>query len=56
MIDTGWQPRLEILKRDAEHSIIAPLKTHGWIVEIIEEVKNGDTTVQDDLKTAFWTR
>ncbi|MBW8003306.1 MAG: hypothetical protein FVQ80_15045 [Planctomycetes bacterium] len=33
-MSSGWESRLEILKRDAERKIISPLKTHGWSTKV----------------------
>ena len=38
-MSTGWEARLDILKRDAEHDILGPLRTHGWQGSIDREVE-----------------
>jgi hypothetical protein len=41
-MDTGWQLRLDILKRDAERKILEPLRRHGWTVAIERDVMRGE--------------
>lgn len=41
-MSTGWEVRLEILRRDAEHDILGPLRTHGWQGSIDCEVERGE--------------
>ncbi|MBS7532282.1 hypothetical protein KHC28_01265, partial [Ancylobacter sonchi] len=44
-MDDGWQLRLDILKRDAEQKILAPLRMHGWKAAVDREVKPGEYIV-----------
>ena len=39
-IDTGQQARMEILRRDAERTIIEPLRIHKWNAEIEREAND----------------
>lgn len=41
-MDTGWGARLEILKRDAETYLLAPLRSHGWRATIERAVQPGE--------------
>ncbi len=41
-MSTGWESRLQILRRRAEDDILAPLRTHGWTAEIEQEVERGE--------------
>ena len=41
-MDTGWQARLEILRRNGDNKILSKLKTHGWTASITSEVSKGD--------------
>ena len=41
-MSTGWEARLDILKRDAEHDVLGPLRTHGWQASIDREVERGE--------------
>lgn len=41
-VDTGRRQRLEILRRDAEHKILALLRTHAWTASIEREVEAGE--------------
>jgi len=43
-LDTGRQQRLNILERDAERKVLAPLRTHGWKAEIASAV-DGDESL-----------
>ena len=39
---TGWDARLEILRRDAENDLLGPLRTHKWEAAIDREVERGE--------------
>jgi hypothetical protein len=41
-INTGWQQRLEFLRRDAHHKILDPLQLHQWNAAIEQEVESGE--------------
>jgi hypothetical protein len=41
-IDTGWQMRLDILRRDAQRKFLDPLHTHGWKATIEQAVERGE--------------
>jgi YaaC-like Protein len=43
--NTGWEKRLEILRRTAEDRILGPLRVHNWTAQIIREVSDGDYIV-----------
>jgi hypothetical protein len=53
-INTGWQQRLEILRRDAEHKILDPLRTHQWKVAIKQEVENGEYLIISAERGGHW--
>jgi hypothetical protein len=42
MTTTGWERRLAILRRDVETQILSPLRTHGWVAQIVSEVEKGE--------------
>jgi hypothetical protein len=44
-IDTGWNMRLEILRRDAEQKVLEPLRKHGWAAAIEGEFKDGELLI-----------
>lgn len=44
-MNSGWEARLEILRRDADYKILSKLKTHGWKSSIVAEVSKGDYIV-----------
>lgn len=52
-MDSGWQRRLEILKRDAESKIMSKLRLHGWKSEVIEEVSKGDYIVIETSRNCY---
>ncbi len=41
-MNSGWDSRLQILRRDAENKILSKLKTHGWKAVIVTEVLKGE--------------
>jgi hypothetical protein len=41
-MSTGWNLRLDILRRDAESKLLAPLRVHGWTATIDREVEQGE--------------
>jgi hypothetical protein len=40
-MDAGARARLDILQRDAEHKMLAPLRMHGWTASIEREFADG---------------
>lgn len=44
-MNDGWHLRLDILKRDAEQKILAPMRLHGWKVTIDRDGKPGEYIV-----------
>ena len=41
-MNSGWEQRLHILKRDAEEKFLRPLHIHGWKAKIEQEVRQGE--------------
>jgi hypothetical protein len=40
-MDVGAKARLDILRRDAEHKMLDPLRMHGWTASIEREFSDG---------------
>jgi hypothetical protein len=40
-MDVGAKARLDILRRDAEHKMLDPLRMHGWTACIEREFSDG---------------
>jgi hypothetical protein len=49
-MNTGWQSRLGILKRDAESKILSKLRIHGWEASITAEIEQGDYIIIEASK------
>lgn len=44
-MSTGWNLRLDILRRETESKLLAPLRTHEWTATIDREVEQGEYLV-----------
>jgi hypothetical protein len=44
---TGWEKRLEILQRDVEQLMLAPLREHNWTIHRVKEYEAGEYLIVD---------
>jgi hypothetical protein len=52
-VSSGWEGRLAILRRDAEQSLLSPLRTHGWTAMISREVEQGEYLIIEAERAGY---